>query len=317
MNTDKLKYKDDTKPAPPRCMSIHNFLICIIALFFLLSCSKEKAVDTDKQKPEIAPAPVSAVYSVEIAPSDASRNSTLNLILKGFNLSDAKIVWLVNGNPVVSETPSQFKAIETKKGDMIQAKAIVQGKEIFSNIVKIKNAPPGISRVKILPEVLRPGDALYVEAIGTDIDGDEISIAYEWTKNGEPAGRGKQIEAALKRGDKVSVRITPYDGEVHGVPAVLHREIVNMPPVIIEHRRFNFDGSVFTYQVKAKDPDNDTLAYSLKTAPSGMTIEKTTGLIQWIVLQDFKGKAEVVVVVSDGHGGEALQSFVFEIAPEK
>ena len=36
----------------------------------------------------------------------------------------------------------------------------------------------------------------------------------------------------------------------------------------------------FTYQVKATDPENDTLFYSLKTAPSGMTIEKTTGLIK-------------------------------------
>ena len=30
----------------------------------------------------------------------------------------------------------------------------------------------------------------------------------------------------------------------------------------------------FTYQVKATDPDNDALVYSLKTAPAGMTIEK-------------------------------------------
>ncbi|MCG2813221.1 MAG: Ig domain-containing protein, partial [Thermodesulfovibrionales bacterium] len=256
-------------------------------------------------------------YSLEIMPSDASRNSTLNLILKGFNLSDAKIVWLVNGNPVVSETPSQFKAAEIKKGDMVQAKAIVQGKEIFSNIVQIKNAPPGISMVKILPEVLRQSGALYVEAIGTDIDGDEISIAYEWTKNGEPAGKEKQIGVPIKRGDKITIKITPFDGEGYGKPFILNSELRNLPPVIMEDKKINFNGKSFSYQVKAVDPDNDTLAYSLKTAPSGMNIEKTTGLIQWIVPQDFKGKAEVAVIVSDGHGGEALQSFVFKIVPEK
>ena len=59
------------------------------------------------------------------------------------------------------------------------------------------------------------------------------------------------------------------------------------------------------------------LAYSLKTAPAGMTIEKTTGLIQWIVPQDFKGKADVAVVVSDGHGGESIYTFAFSIEPEK
>ncbi|MBU4319776.1 MAG: Ig domain-containing protein [Nitrospinae bacterium] len=308
---------------------MRKFFVFLIILSLFLSCSSEKPADIAKGKPlkaedsgisgkDASQAAVSGVqYSLEIMPSDASRNSTLNLILKGFNLSDAKIVWLVNGNPVVSETPSQFKAAEIKKGDMVQAKAIVQGKEIFSNIVQIKNAPPGISMVKILPEVLRQSGALYVEAIGTDIDGDEISIAYEWTKNGEPAGKEKQIGVPIKRGDKITIKITPFDGEGYGKPFILNSELRNLPPVIMEDKKINFNGKSFSYQVKAVDPDNDTLAYSLKTAPSGMNIEKTTGLIQWIVPQDFKGKAEVAVIVSDGHGGEALQSFVFKIVPEK
>jgi hypothetical protein len=32
-----------------------------------------------------------------------------------------------------------------------------------------------------------------------------------------------------------------------------------------------------------------------------------------MVPQDFKGKAEIAVVVSDNHGGEAMQSFAFEL----
>ena len=48
-----------------------------------------------------------------------------------------------------------------------------------------------------------------------------------------------------------------------------------------------------------------------------MTIEKTTGLIKWEVPQDFKGKVSVTVIVNDGHSGEAVQSFAFEIVPEK
>ena len=87
----------------------------------------------------------------------------------------------------------------------------------------------------------------------------------------------------------------------------------SFPEITSSPSENKFDNRKFTYQVKAIDPENDTLVYSLKTAPSGMTIEKTTGLIQWIVPQDFKGKAEVAVVVSDGHGGEALQSFAFKI----
>ncbi len=257
MNTDRLKHKDDAKPAPPRCRSIHKFLICIIALSFLLSCSKEKPADIAK------------------------------------------------GEPIKAEDSS----ISGKDAPQ----AAVRDREILSNIVKVKNAAPELTRIKIMPEIFKQGDVLYVDVIGSDIDGDEVTILYEWTKNGEPAGTEKHIGVPIKRGDKISIKLTPFDGESYGQSVILHREIVNMPPSIIEHRRFNFDGSVFTYQVKAADPDNDTLAYSLRTAPSGMTIGKTTGLIKWDVPADFKGKAEVAIVVSDNHGGEALQSFVFEI----
>ena len=88
--------------------------------------------------------------------------------------------------------------------------------------------------------------------------------------------------------------------------------------MIIEDKKFSFDGKNFSCQVKATDPDNDALAYSLKTAPAGMTIEKTTGLLQWIVPQDFKGKAAVAVVVSDNDGTERqCRVLLFEIVPEK
>jgi len=89
-------------------------------------------------------------------------------------------------------------------------------------------------------------------------------------------------------------------------------QIKNTPPKINESSgEIKFNGDIFRYQVKAEDPDGDALAYSLKTAPAGMTINPATGLIQWNVPADFKDKAEIKVSVSDGHGGEATQSFSF------
>lgn len=311
---------------------MRRFSGSLIIILFFLSCSSEKPADTAKGKPIKAedsgisgkdasqPAVSGVQYSLEIIPADASRSSVLSLASKGFNLSDAKIVWLVNGNPAVSEFPAQFKAIETKKGDAVQARAMVNGRDILSNIVKVKNAVPELNRIKIMPETFKAGDTLYVDVVGSDIDGDEVTILYEWTKNREPAGKEKQIGVTIKRGDKVSIKITPFDGESYGQPVILHREIRNLPPVIMEDKNSLkplFDGKNFSYRIKATDPDNDTLTYSLKTAPAGMTIEKTTGLIQWIVPQDFKGKVYVTVIVNDGHGGEVVQSFAFEIVPEK
>ncbi|MDP2278590.1 MAG: Ig-like domain-containing protein [Nitrospirota bacterium] len=304
---------------------MRRFFGFLIILSLFVSCSSEKPADIVKgksterkdinvSKTEATPAAAGSVqYLLEITPLDASRSSVLSLTSKGFNLSDAEIEWMVNGNPVIGETAAQFKAIGAKKGDTVQAKAMVKDREISSNIVKVKNAAPELNKIKIMPETFKAGDVLYVDVSGSDIDGDDVTILFEWTKNGEPAGKEKQIGVPIKRGEKISIKITPFDGENYGQPVILHREIRNLPPMIVEHKRFTFDGNVYAYQVNATDPDSDPLTYSLKTAPSGMTIGQSTGLIQWTVPQDFKGKAEVAVVASDNHGGEALQSFVFEM----
>jgi hypothetical protein len=192
-----------------------------------------------------------------------------------------------------------------EKGAEIQAKASIQGLDVLSNSVKILNAPPELAKVKILPEVFKPGDRLNIESAGSDVDGDRVAVQCEWTRNGEPAGNGESIEGALKRGDKISVKITPYDGEAYGSSIVLNREIRNMPPVIVEHKEFNFDGAVYSCPIKASDPDGDPLTYSLQSPLADMTIDSSTGQLKWTVPKEFIGKKSVVVVVNDGNGGTA------------
>jgi len=245
-------------------------------------------------------------YSLAITPANATRSSTLRVVAQGFRVSDAKIEWLMNGYPTTIGSSSEFTTKEAQKGDKIQVKAIIEDKELMSNIIEIKNAPPEISRVKILPEIFKPGDTVRVEVSANDIDGDEVTIAYEWTKNGEPAGKGKQLEASIKRGDKIAVTITPFDGEVNGAAVVLNREIKNMPPTIIGDNTFHFDGKLFSYQIKAIDPDGDSLIYTLKQAPEGMVVDKT-GSITWKASD--KSRHAVTVQVTDAEGGEASYTF--------
>jgi hypothetical protein len=190
---------------------MNKFISCIVLLFFI-ACSPEKPAPNNPQA-LTGTSPVKGIYVLEITPKEIDRTGTLYAVAHGFSLSEAAIIWLVNGKPVSSYPPAQFKAIHAKKGDTVQAKAIFQGKEILSDSVKLENSPPGISKVALLPEVFKPGDALRAEAEGSDIDGDEITITYEWSKNGDPAGSEKQINVPLSRGDMVSVRITPFDGE--------------------------------------------------------------------------------------------------------
>jgi hypothetical protein len=293
----------------------------LIMILSLLSCSAEKTgppganqgAESGGGTPATAP-PVAAtaVPSIEVVPHEADRHSRLLLVPKWFSIADAKTEWLVNGTPSGS-TGNTFDPINNAKGDAVQARVTVNGKELLSNVVEIQDTPPDFTRLKIMPEVFKPGDRLYVEAEARDVDGDPVTIYYEWTKNGEKAGTDNMIASPLERGDKISVKVTPYDGEKYGKPVVFEREIRNMPPMITAAGKYHFDGGAFSCRMQGTDPDGDRLTWSLKTAPSGMTIDPAAGLVTWQVPPDFTGKTSFTVSASDGHGGQAEQTFNFSV----
>jgi hypothetical protein len=296
-------------------------LIYPIIILLVLSCSSDKRAErsgsasviagvtgTTQQVAAVAP----ELCALEISPKGATRDSTVSLNFTGFAVQDSKIEWLLNGIPVECLSPSQLKLSQAKKGDTIQARALVRGREILSNKIDIVNALPEITALKFLTEVVKPGDVLSVAVGGSDVDEDKVTYLYEWTINGEPAGTESKIGRPVKRGDSVVVKVTPFDGESYGKTVTLSREIQNLPPVIQEHAEFQFDGTRYTYQVKASDPDGDALTYALDSSADGMTIDKSGGLITWIVPTAFKGKRSVSIDVTDGHGG--ISRYVLNIA---
>lgn len=281
----------------------------IVILFFVISCSSGKQVEQGRKLSGAdggagTTQPLAAV-ALEIVPKAVSRGETANLVLTGFDVHDAKIGWLLNGTPAESALPNQFKLSQARKGDTLQARALVQGREILSNTVEVLNAPPEVAGMKLLTELVKPGDTVGVEATGRDADGDNVTFRYEWTINGEPAGNEERIGRPVRRGDRVSVKVTPFDGENYGHPVELSREIQNLPPIIQAHGEFQFDGKLYTYQVKASDPDGDPLNYAIESPAEGVTIDRSSGLLTWNVPAEFKGKKSVTVVVTDGHGGTA------------
>ena len=71
---------------------------------------------------------------------------------------------------------------------------------------------------------------------------------------------------------------------------------------------------LYVYNVNATDPDSgDTLTYSLTTNPSGMTIDSTTGLINWTPTSAQIGNHNVTVEVSDGSLSDT-QSFIIIVS---
>jgi hypothetical protein len=177
--------------------------------------------------------------------------------------------------------------------------------------LKDKNSPPRINSADIVPVILESGTAMEVKASAADLEADNIYFDYEWSVNGKYAGEEPKMTQPLKRGDSISVKISPYDDLDYGLPLVLTKEIHNTPPRITGGIS-SLDGSLYTYQLEASDNDNDTLTYALTSAPEGMSID-SAGQITWTVPPKYKGAADITVAIDDGHGGKASQQLTLSI----
>jgi hypothetical protein len=286
----------------------------VFLLFVLGSCTSDKPSVPPVQRPaasESASVPVpagsavSGSFSLAISPREPNRQTTLCFNAVGFDISSTNVQWLLNDNPVSTDVPAQFNCSAAAKGSTVQARATVMGQEVRSNIVQIRNSPPELAKVRLLPETFKPGDTLMIEAEAVDIDGDPVTILYAWTRNGAPAGNAAKIAGQVKRGDNVTVSITPYDGQSYGNAVVLDREINNIPPYFIEHKSFSYVGNRYSYQAQTVDPDGDAVTYSLMDPADGMTMDRSTGELVWNVSPDFKGGKSVTLMADDGHGGTA------------
>jgi Putative Ig domain/Divergent InlB B-repeat domain len=67
-------------------------------------------------------------------------------------------------------------------------------------------------------------------------------------------------------------------------------------------------GKLLKYQVIASSNNPTSLAFSLSAAPAGMTINATTGLVQWTPAPNEAGDQPVTIVAQDS-GGQTSQSF--------
>jgi len=169
---------------------------------------------------------------------------------------------------------------------------------------KSKILAEGVKSAKLVLETKDGNDVLNVVILDKAKDSDSIRYQCEWTRNGEPAGTGAGV-TGFKRGDKLSVKITPVDGETLGRAKTLTTEIKNSTPKIIELKNIAADEKHLSYQVVAKDADGDTLTYSLADGVKGMTIDGRSGVVQWSI-DPAAPQADITVTVkvADGLGGE-------------
>lgn len=67
------------------------------------------------------------------------------------------------------------------------------------------------------------------------------------------------------------------------------------------------------YFVYAQDAEQDPLQFGLENEPDGMAIDTQTGLLNWTPMVDQLGEHTFTIIVSDGRGGQAVQTITMEV----
>lgn len=141
------------------------------------------------------------------------------------------------------------------------------------------NHPPNISSLTILPEKPNVESELSVLIRSEDPDGDPITYQYQWIKNEkEILGENKSTlsKENFKKGDLISVKVTPSDGKEYGKPFIsLPVMIINSPPVIervwIEPKVASVSEDLNVH-IKSYDKDGDFIYYTYRWEKNGIEI---------------------------------------------
>ncbi|HDH02566.1 MAG TPA: hypothetical protein ENH17_05510 [Nitrospirae bacterium] len=287
-------------------------IVLALTLLLIISCGnadQEKAVQASQPQKKCP-------YTINLIPEDATRNNSITVYVRGANPGDLSYQWFVNNTEITGANGLVLKYSGLRKHDEVRVKVSAKDRgECLSDPLVIANIPPKIQSAKLLPRTPRKGDDLHVEIKTFDGDGDSVTVDYELLINGESIPQRVLDDPGIlngdfiKRGDRVSVKITPADGETNGRAIILASLVANSAPVVSDELETEFNGSIYSARINAFDPDGDSLTYTLKQAPEGMTIDPETGVITWLVTPDDEGEHDITVSIKDGHGGEIILPF--------
>ena len=177
----------------------------------------------------------------------------------------------------------------------------------------VTNTPPVVDTVSITPASPTTNQLLTATVTSHDADGDALTTAYQWSRNGTDIGgaTGSTLNLATAgngdRGDLIRVRVTVSDASDTSAP-------VTSSPVTVQNTapafstniadQSNTVGDAVSLDEDASDADSDGLTYSATGLPAGVSIDPSTGVISGTLTAGAVGSHDVDVSVSDGSASD-------------
>ncbi len=250
-------------------------------------------------------------YSYDVDASDPDGDTlTYSLVAAPAGMSIDSVSGLINWTPSSSQLGDNSVDVQVDDGN-----GGIANQSFVIVVIPQPNQLPSINSTPTTTAISGQQYSYDVDAI--DPDNDVLEYSFDTAPVGMTinplTGLINWIPADTQAGtNPVVVRVDDgNDGSVTQSYSIdVTVVIVNQPPTITSAPvTAAEEGMVYNYDVNASDPNGDTLTFSLDTAPSGMTIDASSGLISWIPSNTQIGDNDVVIRVVDGNGGFATQSF--------
>ena len=190
--------------------------------------------------------------------------------------------------------------------------------QAFNLRVRSVNVPPTI--ISSPPTVAAVNKVYKYAVLASDLENDALNYSLvnppegmtinretgliEWTPAAAQLG-SKDVEVLVEDsfGGRVSQKYT----------VVVSSTAANLPPTITSTPVYAATtNQLYRYNVTANDPEGENLQYGLIKSPPGMTINSTTGVLEWTPAS--VGEFEVVVGATDASGKGGAQQFWVTVA---
>ena len=185
----------------------------------------------------------------------------------------------------------------------------------YSLRVRAVNTPPVILTA---PPTTGAVGSTYLYQVGAeDVDQDRLTFSLvsgpegltidpntglvQWTPG---AGQDGTVDVEIAVSDSLGATVNQAysivvaDGQPNQLP------VITSTPGF-----FATVNEVYTYQIVAEDPDGDAITYSLLSDQAGLTVDPTTGLLEWTPTAADLGTTLVEIVARDPAGGGSIQQF--------
>ena len=169
------------------------------------------------------------------------------------------------------------------------------------------------------PYSVQAGVSFTLSGSGSDPDPGDL-LSYTWSfGDGSKPMIGAQVSHTYATAGTYTATLTVTDGKGGSAASTAQVTVTappppnNQPSITSSPVTVATEGQAYAYDVDATDDGGDTLTYELTQAPSGMSIDPSSGVIGWTPAAAHVPSVQVVVQVLDGRGGSATQSFTIDV----